>query len=176
VNTSYDVRIWKKINEYTGKKTKKTTYTVRWLVAGKENRSPHESYALADAFRSELIAASRKGEAFDVATGLPVSKLKKMASETGWYQFAVEHADRKWARAAGTYRRDIARTLTTATVAMIPPVPSGFTAKQLRKALRDWAFNKERETRRRTSRTSWRGPSATANRWRQSKTANSSTG
>lgn len=142
MNTSYDVRIWKKIREYTSKKTKKTTYTVRWLVAGEEKHSPHESYALADAFRSELVAASRKGEAFDIATGLPVSKLKKAASETSWYQFAVEHADRKWARASGTYRRDIARTLTTATVAMLPPTPSGFTGKELRKALRDWAFNK----------------------------------
>ena len=69
--------------------------------------------------------------------------LKKAASDTGWYQFAVEHADRKWARASATYRRDIARTLTTATVAMLPKVPSSFADKQLRKALRDWALNKD---------------------------------
>src|SRR5260221_614657 len=60
MNTTYDVRIWPKISEYTRKKTKKTTYTVRWMVAGHEKRSPHESYALADAFRSELVAASRR--------------------------------------------------------------------------------------------------------------------
>ena len=58
MNTTYDVRIWPKIREYTSKKTKKTTYTVRWLVAGNEKHSAHESYALADAFRSDLVAAS----------------------------------------------------------------------------------------------------------------------
>jgi integrase len=143
MNTTYDVWIWKKISEYTGRKTKKTTYTVRWIVAGHEKRSPHESYALADSFRSELVAASRRGEAFDVESGFPSSMLKKATSETTWYDFAVLFVDHKWTRASAVYRRDIARTMVTVTVAMLRAQPSGFTPARLRKALRDWAFNTE---------------------------------
>lgn len=143
MNTTYDVRIWKKINEYTGKKTKKTTYTVRWIVAGREKRSPHESYALADSFRSELVAAARRGEAFDTDSGFPLSMLKKATSETTWYDFAVSFVDHKWSRASAVYRRDIARTMVTVTAAMLRTQPSGFTPARLRKALRDWAFNAE---------------------------------
>ncbi|MGH3633001.1 MAG: hypothetical protein ACRDTS_02630, partial [Mycobacterium sp.] len=69
MNTTYDVRIWPKFSEYTSRRTKKTTYTVRWIVAGAEKRSPHETYALADSFRSGLVAAARRGEAFDIDTG-----------------------------------------------------------------------------------------------------------
>lgn len=143
MNTTYNVRIWPKISEYTGKKTKKTTYTVRWVVAGHEKRSPHESYALADAFRSELVAASRRGEPFDVDSGFPLSMLKKATAETTWYDFALSFVDHKWARASAVYRRDIARTMAVVTAAMLRAQPSSFTGAQLRNALRNWAFNKE---------------------------------
>jgi integrase len=141
VTTTYDVRIWPKISEYTRKKTKKTTYTVRWLVAGHEKRSPHETYALADSFRSELVAAARRGEAFDTDSGFPLSVLKRATAETTWYEFALSFVDHKWARASAVYRRDIARTMVTVTTALLRGRPNGFTPRQLRKALRDWAFN-----------------------------------
>ncbi|MGH3631641.1 MAG: tyrosine-type recombinase/integrase, partial [Sciscionella sp.] len=69
--------------------------------------------------------------------------LKKASSETTWFDFAVSFVDSKWSRASAVYRRDIARTMVTATAAMLRAQPSGFTPVRLRKALRDWAFNKE---------------------------------
>jgi integrase len=141
--TTYDVRIWPKFEEYTGKRG--TTYTVRWSVAGKWQRSkpPFTSFNLADSFRSELKQAVNKGEPFDIETGLPVSMLKRAATETTWYEFALSFTDHKWKRASAVYRRDIARTLVTVTTAMLRAQPSAFSAQQMRKALRDWAFNTE---------------------------------
>lgn len=68
MSTTYDVRIWK-IEIYNGKRG--STYTVRWATAGERHREPFKTSALADSFRSGLIAAARKGEAFDVGSGRP---------------------------------------------------------------------------------------------------------
>ncbi|HEU5427534.1 MAG TPA: hypothetical protein VFU74_11710 [Actinocrinis sp.] len=84
-----------------------------------------------------------RGEPFDTTSGLPVSMLKTATAETSWYEFALSYVDHKWARASAVYRRDIARVMVTVTAAMLRMQPSGFTAVWLRKALRDWAFNKE---------------------------------
>src|SRR6185437_9842176 len=70
MTTTYDVRIHK-TEVWTGKKT--TTYYVRWKVASRPWKEPFKTSALADSFRSDLISASRRGEAFDVVTGRPIS-------------------------------------------------------------------------------------------------------
>jgi hypothetical protein len=69
-----DVRVWG-IESYKGKRG--TTYRVRWSVAGKARKDSRSTRALADGFRAELLSAARRGEPFDVATGLPVSLLPK---------------------------------------------------------------------------------------------------
>jgi hypothetical protein len=62
METTFDVRVWK-LQAYKGKRS--TTYTVRWSVAGREHRKTYSTQGLADAFRSELVSATRRGEAFN---------------------------------------------------------------------------------------------------------------
>src|SRR4051812_41120963 len=68
---SYDVKIW---NIETRRWKSKTSYRVTWFVAGERFDEKANTYALADSFRSDLIAAARRGEAFHRVRGLPVSK------------------------------------------------------------------------------------------------------
>lgn len=58
MDTTYDVKFWK-TSVYEGRK--KTTYTVRWELEGKEWRKPFGTVALADSFRAGLVSAARKG-------------------------------------------------------------------------------------------------------------------
>ncbi|WP_256356019.1 hypothetical protein [Streptomyces sp. PKU-EA00015] len=66
---SYDVRIW----GIRQRNSKKAPFQVRWTVSGKVHQEPFATKTLADARRSALVTAQRAGEAFDVASGLPVS-------------------------------------------------------------------------------------------------------
>jgi hypothetical protein len=80
-DTTYDVRIWN-IEAYVGKARR--TCKVVWWVAGRRFKKSYRTTAGADSFRSELVLAQRKGEAFDIASGLPVTKLRREAPATGW--------------------------------------------------------------------------------------------
>lgn len=60
----------------TRKWKKKTSYRVVWFVNGEKFSEPFDTFPLADSFRSDLVAASRRGEAFDVIEGMPVSMLR----------------------------------------------------------------------------------------------------
>lgn len=140
METTYDVKIYK-ILTYKG--ARKTTYTVRWVVAGKRWREPFDTVALAEGFRSELIQATGKGEAFVIATGLPVSHRSKSAAMS-WYKFAVQYVDARWSQLGGNSRKNTAKTLTAATTALLRAQPTQFDAMAVRTALREWAFNSGR--------------------------------
>jgi len=135
--TTYDVRIWK-TEIYRGKRV--TTYRVRWEVAGRPRKEPFRTAALADSFRSELLAAARKGEAFDVDSGRPVS-MGRPDQSMSWYDFACEYVDLKWPRVAATTRRTHAEALTPVTVQMWTDARGMPDEKVLRAALHGWAFN-----------------------------------
>ena len=113
---------------------------MRWSVAGKERKEPFKTVALADGFRSDLVAAARKGEAFDVDTGLPVS-MRRAARVMSWYDLACTFVDMKWPRVAATTRRTHAEALTAVTVGMLASTRGKPDDKVLRKALGRWAFN-----------------------------------
>lgn len=135
--TTYDVRIWSN-DVYKGKRG--TSYIVRWRVAARRFKERYKTAALADSFRSELVSAARKGEAFDIDNGRPVS-MGRPTREMGWYDFACAYMDMKWAPAAATYRRSISEALTAITPALFDTaqgVPEGVL---LRRALHMWAFN-----------------------------------
>ncbi|MFD1312851.1 tyrosine-type recombinase/integrase [Streptomyces kaempferi] len=140
METSYDVKIYK-ILTYKG--ARKTTHTVRWVVAGKPWREPFRTVALAEGFRSELIRATGKGEAFVIATGLPVSHRSKSAAMS-WYTFAVEYVDARWPELGGNSRKNTAKTLTAVTIALLRAQPTQFAPVAVRTALREWAFNSSR--------------------------------
>ena len=99
--TTYDVRVWG-IQENAGARGK--TYVVRWKVASRRWKATFRTAALADSFRSDLLSAARKGEAFDTGTGRPVSMLRT-SKDMSWYAFACAYADPKWPRVAATTRR-----------------------------------------------------------------------
>lgn len=138
--TTYDVRIWK-TEKYAGKRV--TTFKVRWKVAGKRWKEPFRTVGLADSFRAELLAAARKGEAFDVGTGRQVS-MARVGRDVSWYDFACAFADMKWPRAAATTRRTNAEALTSVTAAMLAGHAGMPDGKVLRSALCRWAFNTAR--------------------------------
>lgn len=140
VTTTYEVRVWR-TKVYEGAKGK--TYTVRWKVAGREWPLTFKTSALADSFRSELLSAARKGEAFDVETGRPVS-WERNHKDASWYEFACAYTDLKWKSAAATYRRSIAEALTTVTPVLIAHERGRPSDAAIRSALQRWAFNSRR--------------------------------
>ncbi|MFJ5216173.1 tyrosine-type recombinase/integrase [Streptomyces sp. NPDC088354] len=141
METTFDVRVYK-ILTYKG--SRKTSYTVRWVVAGKPYREPFPTSALADSFRSELVSATRRGEAFSLSTGRPVSH-QSGAGTVNWYAFAVQFTDAQWRRTSGNNRKNVAKALMTTTIALLrTPPPGRFAAVDVRTALREFAFNTNR--------------------------------
>ena len=137
---SYAVRIWG-IRPYKGKR--KTTYIVRWTVAGRQFRETHGTKAHAQSRQAELRAAAGKGEAFDVEIGLPMSEVTRL-NERSWYEHAVGYVDRRWALLPGNSRQSIAETLATVTPALFTTSRGRPDNQVLRAALYGWAFNKQR--------------------------------
>jgi hypothetical protein len=111
----YDARVYR-TEVYKGSEV--TTYRVRWKVGGKLWREGFRTAALADSFRSALLTAARKGQAFSLATGRPRA-WERNEAETTWYEFACRYVDMKWKQVSAKYRKDIARALTAATPAML---------------------------------------------------------
>lgn len=135
--TTYDVRMWK-TRAYKGKR--KTTYYVRWSVAGQEWTEPFGGTALAESFRSELISACRRGEAFDTETGRPVS-MQRATREMSWYDFACAYVDMKWPRVAATTRYTHATAFTAVTPLLFSGTKGKPDGQAIRVALTRWAFN-----------------------------------
>ena len=68
--TTYDARVYK-TEVYKGSEV--TTYKVRWKVGARLWKAGFRTAAQADSFRSALMTAARKGEAFSLVTGGPVA-------------------------------------------------------------------------------------------------------
>src|SRR5271166_2161497 len=136
-NITYDVRVWK-TEVYRG--TKLTTYTVRWKVGDRAWKQPFRVKAQADSFQAELRAATRRGEAFDVTTGRPIS-WGRITKNVSWYDFCVSYVDMKWKRSAAHRRSNIAWALVTVTPAMLATDRGKPDDKAMRVAMRKWGFN-----------------------------------
>jgi integrase len=141
--TTYDVRIHK-TDVYTSRtKGGRNTYWVRWKVAGTPFKRPFGTAALAESFRSELLTSARKGEAFRVPDGLPVSTVRT-DNEVSWFDFACQYMDMKWPAAAATYRRSLSEALTAMTPALLTSSRGRPDDAATRAALHRWAFNSAR--------------------------------
>ncbi|WP_228081870.1 tyrosine-type recombinase/integrase [Streptomyces profundus] len=140
--TSYDVRIWKTF-VYQG--VRKTTYSVRWCVNGKEFRKSFANAAQADAFRAELLAAAKKGTPFLILSGLPVN-YESSAAGVSWYDFAVTFVDERWVHTSGNTRKTTAKVLMATTMALLKKQPATFQPVAVRTALREYAFNRSRRS------------------------------
>jgi integrase len=133
------VRIWAlKTNTPEGGRSKKgkRSYTVRWVVAGREKSRTFVTRALADSFRSDLVQATNQGEAFDVETGLPDSMVEAPAAVT-WLEFAKKYLDMKWPGAAAKSRDSMTEALATITAALVKDTHGRPPVELLRRALRD---------------------------------------
>jgi hypothetical protein len=132
---SYDARVYK-TEVYKGSQV--TTHRVRWEGFG--------TAAQADSFRSALLNASRKGEAFSLATGRPTG-WERSKAETTWHEFACRYVDMKWKQASAKYRKDIARALTAAAPAMLGDGRGRPDDAAIRRALLRCAFTPSSATR-----------------------------
>ena len=137
---TYDVRVYK---TYIYKGKRGNTYRVRWKVGNQAWARTFDKSAQADSFRSELHSAARKGEAFRLATGEPVSWARAKRVNITWYDFACTYVDMKWKAASAKYRQDIARALVAATPPMIIGSPPA-SDLDLRSALNLYGFNTKR--------------------------------
>jgi integrase len=84
--------------------------------------------------------SARKGEAFSLATGEPVSWQRNQPGMT-WYEFACAYVDMKWKTASAKYRRAIAQALASATAPMVADARGKPDSKLLRGVLVNWAYN-----------------------------------
>ncbi|MGK4906522.1 tyrosine-type recombinase/integrase [Streptomyces albus] len=139
---TFDVRIY---DIERRERAKGFTYRVVWKVGPKKHSKTYGTKALADARRSDLLTAVKRGEPFSVETGLPVSRTSK-AAETNWYDFAIGFVDKSWPHTSGNDRKNMAKAMTAATVALLRTSPKQFDGVRLRTALREWAFNTKRRT------------------------------
>ncbi|MEV5718474.1 integrase [Amycolatopsis mediterranei] len=139
-DVTYDVKIW---NIETRKGQRKTSYRVTWFVAGERFDEKADTYALAESLRSNLVAAARRGEAFDRVRGLPVSNLRSEA-DMPFFAFACKYVDMKWPRAAGKSRAGNADALASALPAMLATTRGKPEDRVIRRALTGWAFNTKR--------------------------------
>ncbi|MFH8588900.1 tyrosine-type recombinase/integrase [Streptomyces celluloflavus] len=99
--------------------------------------------AAAESFRATLLVAANNGEPFDQNTGRPVSHGASAAGIT-WYDFALQYVDMKWSRISSNNRISTAKALTKVTLALLRAEPVQYEGVDVRKALREYAFNKKR--------------------------------
>ncbi|MDO5698732.1 MAG: hypothetical protein Q4G51_12260 [Dermatophilus congolensis] len=139
--TTYDVRIW----EYSAIKGKtRTTHRVRWVVGGKTWTKSFGTKQLAMSHRSKLLTAAREGQAFDVATGLPVSMVPKSAGVT-WFDHAQAFASVRWPELAPRSRRSLAEGLTAVTPALLEDASDRPSDDDIRHTLLTYAFRASNE-------------------------------
>lgn len=143
---SYKVTFWEhEVSERkgTGKNKKGKTHTVRWTVGGKRHREPLRSKAAADKFKSDLMTAHRDGERFDIEEGLPESMLKAETEKqqgVTWYELTLQFTDVHWPTIGFRQRESIAECLPEAVLALLVPAEGRPTDKEIRAALREWAY------------------------------------
>jgi hypothetical protein len=140
MNTSYDVVFHE--TEVRPRK-KGSSYRVRWVVAKQRKEKTFRNVKLADSFRSEIVAAARKGEPFVIESGLPLSMMPRKVGPT-WLDFAMSFVDVRWSEMSPNHRRGTADGLATITLAMLiddetPATPAD--VRKVRRALMKWAFN-----------------------------------
>lgn len=134
---TFNVRVWA-VTRVDG--VKGHAYRVRWQVAGRRRSQTFPTRALADSTRAELMAASRRGEAFDIVSGLPRSRVR-LSRGTTWWAWSLAYADIKWPTLAPISRRSLAEALIDATLQLSAPTPNQPPVKYLRHAMFVWAYH-----------------------------------
>ena len=137
---SHNVRFW----EIRPRKTAKgDSWTVRWTVASREKSTTLARKAQAERYRSRLMQAADRGEAFDVDSGLPDSMTHEASSVT-WCEHACALADARWPKVAAKGRISLVEGLMAVTPVLVTSTRGAPDPEVLRLAMRRWAFNPPR--------------------------------
>lgn len=139
---SFDVKLWKVTK--TGRKSR--PYRLRWVVAGRVHGDTFAASALAESRRSELWQAmNRRGEAFEIESGLPESEVraKEAAAEAvevkpplRWFEFCRKYVAGRWRMSAAKTREGMADGLAAVSLAMVKRGDGAPSDEQLRLAFR----------------------------------------
>ncbi|SCD34675.1 Site-specific recombinase XerD [Streptomyces sp. TverLS-915] len=143
---SFDVKLW----QITKTQRKSRPYRLRWKVAGRVHGDTFASFALAESRESELRQAiNRRGEPFEIESGLPESEVRAAAEKAAreaaeaeaaavldWFAFCRAYVARRWRGSAAKTREGIADGLATATLGMLRPGEQAPDAEALRLAFR----------------------------------------
>ncbi|AWS42946.1 tyrosine-type recombinase/integrase [Streptosporangium sp. 'caverna'] len=132
MNTSYDVKFF----EISRNKSSKTpSHVVRWSVARKRSSKTYRTKALAESFLSDLRQAAKRGEAFDIESGFPLSMIKAKDAQN-ILEFVAAFIEMKWPHAAAKSRDSMSDALSTVLPALTKEHPGRPDAATLRAALR----------------------------------------
>jgi integrase len=137
-DSSYDVAVHT-VERRRNAKGVIISYRVSWRVDDEVWKRTFRTAAHAESFRSELLSAARRGEAFSMSTGRPISWITQEAGMS-WYTFTVAYTQAKWPYISPNHRRGIAEALTDATDAMIIRRSGAPTVDDRRAALR-WSYS-----------------------------------
>lgn len=120
MTTTTKVKLW----EVRRNKSSKTpSWEVRWVVGTREVSRTRRTKALAESLLSDLRQAMKRGEAFDIATGLPESMLRA-ADGTTWYAYVLGYVDKRWPGAAAHTRKSMLEALGSVTAALVLDHPN----------------------------------------------------
>ncbi|MEO3795787.1 site-specific integrase [Nonomuraea sp. B10E15] len=136
MTTSYDVKFWE---IRRNKSSKSPSYEVRWKVGGREKSKTYTTKALGESFLTDLRQAARRGEAFDLETGLPESMTKAKDARTV-LDFVKAYVEARWPYAAAKSRDSMSDALATALPALTTEMAGRPDAALLRKALRQYVL------------------------------------
>ncbi|MFC8822572.1 tyrosine-type recombinase/integrase [Streptomyces rochei] len=122
---SFDAKLWKVTK--TGRKSR--PWRLRWVVAGQVHGDTFTTSALAESRRSELWQAmNRRGEVFEIESGLPESEVRAAAeaaeaadaeSSVRWFEFCRRYVAGRWRTSAAKSREGMADGLAAVTLAMV---------------------------------------------------------
>ncbi|SET57028.1 tyrosine-type recombinase/integrase [Nonomuraea wenchangensis] len=136
MTTSYDVKFWE---IRRNKSSKSPSYEVRWKVGGWQKSKTYKTKALGESFLTDLRQAARRGEAFDLETGLPESMTKAKDARTV-LDFVKAYVEARWPYAAAKSRDSMSDALATALPALTTEKAGRPDAALLRKALRHYVL------------------------------------
>ena len=116
------------------RKGRKTTYRVRWVVAGNRFGESFATRQLAEAYRGSLLTAAGNGEGFDTETGLPVS-MERKRRDVSFYQHALDFTAAAWPTVAAKSRVSIIEALARVVPVVVRDLAGAPDPDVLRRAL-----------------------------------------
>ncbi len=136
------VKIWA-VRQKKGRQ--RPTFEIRWVTDNEPHSRSRRTKALAEAFRADLIQAAKRGEEFDVTTGLPASMTQaepepEPSPVRTVLAVAQAYVEMRWPRAAPKSRDGITDALATVLPALTSDETSRPAKEELRTALRQYAL------------------------------------